>query len=163
MKWVFVFAALGLSSCIHLSESDESICAKMNTYENAPFNENTKSRSVTLKWVGDWMDFENGFGKECEFTEDQASKSLCGWLSENTSTEFQNGAPISILQCYGYEFPSASTWSGWRSQIDIWGQRDEPILLEVDLTDSTRREPSIRITIFADGHGTYDDDFVPLF
>ena len=79
-----------------------------------------------------------------------------------TSTEFQNDAPISILECYGYEFPSVSTWSSWRSSIDIWGQREEPILMEVDFA-SSEKEPSVRITIFADGHGTYDDDFEPLF
>ena len=132
----------------------------LDAYETAPFENGQTRRSVTLKWVVDWMDFENGFGKGCEFYEDDlASKELCAWLLGNTSTEFPNRTPISILECYGYEFPSVSTWSGWQSSIDIWTQRGQPILLEIGFSGAT---DVIGVTVFADGHGTYDDDFVSL-
>ena len=160
MRWLAVLTISILSSCATLPNSNESICSMMDAYEAAPFEYGQTRRSVTLKWVGDWMDFENGFGKNCEFDNgDLASKELCAWLPDNTSTEFPNGTPISILECYGYEFPSASTWSGWQSNVDIWTQREQPILLEIGFGGTT---DVIRLTVFADGHGTYDDDFVPL-
>ena len=156
-----MITALVISSCNTSGESEEPICSKLSSYESMPFGDQSR-RFVTLKWVGEWMDFDGGFGKSCQFSEDKESKDLCQWLTDNTSTEFPNDTPMSVLECYGYEFTSVGTWSGWKSYIDIWGDRDEPILLEVDFEHSSQKDPAIRITIFAEGHGSYDDDFIPL-
>lgn len=160
IQWMTILATSLLSSCATLPNSNDSICARINAFEKAPFVDKQTHRSVTLSWMGDWMDFENGFGKNCMFSEsDTASKELCEWLPDNTSTEFPNRVPMSILECYGYDFPSASTWSGWQSSVDIWTKRDEPILLEIDFSGKPQ---AIRVTVFASEHGTYDDDFIPL-
>ena len=78
IEWIAVLTASIVSSCATVTNSNDSICSKIEAFERAPFNHNQTRRSVTLKWVGDWMDFENGFGKNCEFdSADKASKELC--------------------------------------------------------------------------------------
>ena len=158
MEWACGALALLISSCATLINSDSQICSQIRNYEKAPFAQGQTRRSVTLKWVGGWMDFENGFGKGCLREDDAASVTLCKWLVENTSTEFPQTTPKSILRCYGHRFPRSTNWGSWQSSIDIWGQAEQPILLEVDLKD----DRSVRITVFEDGHGTYDNDFIPL-
>jgi hypothetical protein len=120
LKLIPIIAALTVTGCSSFPPAKDDICSKVNEFAEAPMLEGQSLRSVTLFWHGNWMDFENGFGKACRYSkEDSVSKSLCAWLPDNTSTEFPQSVPMRVLKCYGYEFPTYSSWSNWESSIDL--------------------------------------------
>ncbi|OGN44098.1 MAG: hypothetical protein A2623_10520 [Caulobacterales bacterium RIFCSPHIGHO2_01_FULL_70_19] len=97
------------------------------------------------------MDFEGGFGLQCVSSDDEAARSLCGWLIENTSMESRSNLPVRVLECWGYRFPRPiPSWGEWRA--DVSTLLDERWLtLEVDLTEDAPAVPAVRLSSFAEG------------
>ena len=141
-------ATLALASA---AEAEET-CDQIDAFHNATFDATVDPvgrRWVEMRWIGGWMDFEKGFGLECISSPDEGSNSLCGWLIENTSIEFQTNLPARILECWGYRFPRPfPSWGEWRSQISHL-EDDRWLTLEVDLTEGQGDAPAVRLSSFA--------------
>jgi hypothetical protein len=107
------------------------------------------------------MDFESGFGKQCRSSPDAASRRLCQWLIQNSSTEFAGRLPQRILTCYGYRFPAAAQWGNWRSDVSLLS-RDRWLLLEIDLFTMRRQTGALRLSSFAAGQDDATVEMPPL-
>ncbi len=145
---VAIAAALATASTARAEET----CDQIDAFHAAPFDATVTPagrRWVEMRWVGGWLDFEDGFGLECISSPDEGSKSLCGWLIENTSIEFHSNLPARILECWGYRFPRPlPSWGEWRSQMSHL-EDDRWMTLEVDLTEGQGDPPAVRLSSFA--------------
>jgi hypothetical protein len=141
----------------------DRICKEVDQFHRASFGQNVQPvgrRWVELHWVGFWMDFEKGFGKRCRSSPDAASRRLCEWLIENSSTEFAGRLPQRILTCYGHRFPHAE-WRSWRSDVSML-RRDRWLLLEIDLFTMKNQTGAIRLSSFAEDQDEHTVEMPPL-
>lgn len=137
------------------------LCDRVAEYEavdseGASQPDGLADRWVELHWVGSWLDFDNGFGKTCIHSEDVASRQLCGWLLENSSTEFPQMLPIGILECYGYSFPSPRpSWAGWRASVEL--TTDRWLTLDIDFTRWEGETGAIRLRAYDEAETPWED------
>ena len=152
MKVPLLAASIAAAMVMASAAGAEETCDRIAVFHSAPFDPTVVPlgrRWVEMRWVGGWLDFENGFGLECISSPDEGSKRLCGWLIENTSIEFQTNLPARILECWDYRFPRPlPSWGEWRSQMSHL-EDDRWMTLEVDLTEGQGDPPAVRLSSFA--------------
>lgn len=160
---VLTVTALGLLQPTAAIASD-AICQRLNDFHSKPFTDEVRPegrRWLEVHWTGFWMDFDNGFGKQCRSSPVDASRELCQWLIENSSAEFPSALAIRVLECYGYRFPALSRWRGWRSDVPILN-RERWLLLEIDFFTLSGQAGAIRLSSFADSEDDATVELPPL-
>jgi hypothetical protein len=160
--WRQVVAGIGGALVLAVAPAQaDTLCDHIRRYERADFDteatrDGLTDRWVELHWVGFWMDFDRGFGKACVHSGDAASRDLCAWIVENSSTEFPETLPFSILECYGYRFPrNRQTWHQWQSRIEIRGRRW--VTLDVDFSGWETETGAIRLGVYRGDDSPWDD------
>lgn len=160
---VCALAVLTLSA----NAADDEICTRLHAFETAPrpLGETGSTRDwIEMRWVGAWMDFDNGWHLECRHSSSNSAAELCGWLIENTSFEFSNYLPIRLLECHDFKFPrpypNADTWIEKLALFPETG--DEHMVLEIAL-GGHKGDDAIRYSVFVGPAAEQKNRLPPLF
>ena len=145
----------------------DDICAKLSAFENAPFDASLKSPRrhwIEVHWIGNWLDLQNGWSLRCAHSADPASGEFCKWLLQNTSVEFPDRLPRSVLICHGYHFPNLTYWDHWQLELPLSFNEvtGTSTLLQVDLTSHKPPDKGVRLSAFAKGADEVIDPLPPL-
>ena len=140
--------------------ADDDLCTRILAFQSAPFEKDAEGkpirRAIELHWVGLWLDFDHGFGKQCRDGNTIPGKALCAWLPDHTSTEFPETVPMNILRCYGWKIPAyANDWNVrvGSFQIDTdengsqLGNSDRYLRLEIDMQPRKVGHTAIRLSV----------------
>lgn len=103
-----VLLACATSGCASLRQSD-ALCGEMIRFANATTSGTEQSVQFTTDWGGVFSDENDVFAeKRCEHGDTGPGRRLCGYLMENTSTEFAGLNINRALRCIGApEIPEA--------------------------------------------------------
>ena len=158
-KWLLLIGFLVALPVQAWADEDE-LCARLRAFQTAPFDKDAEGkplrRAIELHWIGAWMDFDNGFGKQCRYGGTAPGKALCTWLPEHTSTEFPANLPMGILRCYGWVIPEyANFWhvqkGSFEINTDAKGNRlddsDRYLELEIDMRARKKAHTAIRLSV----------------
>ncbi len=156
-----MFATSGIAA-----ELDDVLCAKLKAFYRAPFGASPSAtpyyRSVTIEWIGAWLDFDHGFGLKCKDTADTPSHELCGWLAKNTPLEFETNLPLGILECHGFQFPHPYPQIQFgHTVVPLW-DNERLVLLDMDFRDRKSWHSAVRITVFQEQHDEATDHLAPM-
>jgi hypothetical protein len=155
MRLLRFLIAVGLSLAATSSAfADEEMCRRLRAFEQAPFERGADGKAqlrfVEVHWVGCWMDYDHGFGSNCQHSPDQAARELCAWLPDHTPLEFQTILPRGILKCHGLEEGDWFPWLGRLSRLKSPAD-DRRLLFEIDFQNRNRCHHALRLRIVPDG------------
>jgi len=153
------FACCGCAS-IYVDET----CSRLHAFEHAAFSVSANGKPVRrwieFHWIGAWLDFDKGFSWKCLNSDSAAAKTLCEWLIDNTSIEFQANLPLRIMKCYGYRTPDFAQWSEWKAETELHGKdQDRFLRLEIDQLGRASAHAAIRLSVIP--YGWNDQDRPP--
>jgi hypothetical protein len=159
LRILFLFVIAGILPAHVLAEENE-FCNQIYAFQTAPFEKDSEGkplrRAIEFHWIGFWMDFEHGFGTECQNGGTAPGKALCNWLPENTSREFPSTLPLDILSCYGWKIPGhTSDFDIRKATLKISTDKDGNELensdrylqLEIDMQARKRGDMAIRLSV----------------
>lgn len=166
MKWAAIGCALGLLVGSANAE-DEGVCSHLRAFETAPriFAANGTTRDwIEMRWVGLWMDLDNGWHLSCADSGSDAGKKLCGWLIQHTSFEFPDHFPIGILECHGFKFPIPHPISDkWIETLSLFPEQGEQHMkLEIAL-GGHKGDNAVRYSVFLGPTAEQKNPLPPLF
>ena len=153
-----------LLACSPAFAQDDEFCSRLISFETAPLDETgtEQSRWIELHWRGQWLDLEKGWGLTCVSSPDPAAREFCNWLPRNTSYEFPEVFPISILRCHGFVLPKASDWRSWKSEIDLWHAEDRKHELIIDFATLEGETGAVRYLSVGEDAGDIEIEERPL-
>lgn len=135
-------------------------CDRLAAVEHAPFSPGPQSqrRFIEFHWVGGWP--LDGFRIECRHSTEPIAAGFCKWLMTNTSMEFHDRLPRTILTCHGYRFPDLSYWEGWKARINLGGTlATNSVKLDIDLAEHKPLDAAVRLSVFPPGK---DETLLPM-
>lgn len=102
-RWtVAVLSIALLSGCASLSPRRDPLCSEVATFANSVDDNDAHTVELLTDWGGVFSPEQDVvFEKRCQHDQDAASKRLCGYLLENTSTEFATVNFRRALSCLG--------------------------------------------------------------
>lgn len=147
--------------------ADDEICTRLHAFETVPqqLGETTSTRDwIEMRWVGAWMDLDNGWHLECRHSSSKSATELCGWLVENTSFEFSNHLPMRILECHEFRFPRPYPNADmWIETIPLFPETgDQHMVLEIAL-GGHKGDNAVRYSVFLGPAAERRNPLPPLF
>lgn len=98
---ISLFAFAMLAGCASLREHD-ALCGEIVRFANTSIANDEHSVQFTTDWGGVFSTENDVFAeKHCEHGESEPARKLCGYLMENTSTEFAALNINRALRCIG--------------------------------------------------------------
>jgi hypothetical protein len=147
-----VIAALACSIAFPAAAAGE-FCTHLNAFIRAPFAaaRTPVARSVVFYWQPPGI-----LGTvQCVHDGIAANKTFCDWLMENTSREFSERLPESVLACYGFSFPPVPNVEDWRATYSFVDDKTlRWLVLDVRHDQPGLDYDAVRISVLPDGQDT---------
>jgi hypothetical protein len=156
---------------VHARAAEKELCTKLRNFRTTPFEKDARGkplrRVVEFHFVGNWLDLDNGWTRECRPGGNAAARVLCPALMNNSNAEFREILPEEILTCYGWKMPvGINGWSIERAEIEL--NTDEKgkslgdnagheVVLEIDYRFRKREHEAVRLSVIPWG----EDSAIP--
>jgi hypothetical protein len=117
-RWtVAVLSIALLSGCASLSPRQDQLCSEVATFANSVDDNDAHTAELLTDWGGVFSPERDVlFEKSCQHDQDAASKRLCDYLVEHTSTEFATVNFRRARSCLG---KSAYYWGHQTRKLSI--------------------------------------------
>jgi hypothetical protein len=147
-----VFAAVASALLQTPARADTDFCAHLNSFIRAPFPASSREQPVARSIEFYWLPGDILPNVQCRHGGIAEGTKFCGWLIENTSREFSEMLPESVLKCEGFAFPlvpNVEDWKATYSFVDDVSQRW--MILEVRRGQENMEYDAIRVSVLPDG------------
>jgi hypothetical protein len=146
------FAAVAFALLQTPASADTDFCVHLNSFIRAPFPTPSGGKPVARSIEFFWLPGDLLPNVQCQHDGIREGAKFCGWLIENTSREFSEMLPESVLKCEGFGFPPVPNVEDWKATYSIVDDVSlRWMILEVRRGQENTRYDAIRVSVLPDG------------